>query len=454
MIPSPRLSYVLLSVLATLHCSTGSHQNIKETTEPAVVATERSEPMAKVEPDKPTKRFDVITEPVLGEPSPSLVLKKSTWVLATPFADGERLGHIGGGTRVEEKAHVVNDDCPTPWVEIAPRGWVCVEVKASQRLPTVASDGKKMRNLPGTYAIATKSTRFFKSIKAAQEESRGRVAKGDMVKRRKTIELEDGTRLWKTDRGEYVDPSTLKRLSGSRFHGVDLRDEHSPMLPFAFSVHAGNPKKAVLVHKGPSTRAKTIRRLSRRSVVEVLETSDDGTFVRISERGWVERRNLRVVEEREPPADLAEDGRWIDVDLEQQLVVAYNGNDPVFATLASTGKGENATPTGAFNITRKKRQTTMRSDRSKKQTYSVAVPWPVYFNEGFAFHSTYWHNSFGSVRSHGCVNLSPSDAATIYRFVGPEMPAGWSIIYGHESQPGTAVHVRSGNDEAPQIATR
>jgi hypothetical protein len=453
MIPSPRLSYVLLSFLATLHCSAGSQQKLKETTETALVAPSERQAALPPEPAEPTApAFDVITEPLFGEASPSLVLKKSTWVLATPFADSERLGHIGGGSRVEEKAHAVNDECPTPWVEIAPRGWICVALKASGRPPSSASTAKNMRNLPGTYAIATKSTRFYKSIKAAQGESRGRVAKGDMVKRRETIELEDGSILWKTDRGEYVDPSSLKRLSGSRFRGVDLRDEHGPMLPFAFAVHAGNPKKPVLVRSAPSAEARTIRRLSRRSVVEVLETSDDGVFVRVSAKGWIERSNLRVVEKREPPADIVEDGRWIDVDLEQQLVVAYEGREAVFATLASTGKGENATPTGSFNITRKKRQTTMRSDRSKKQTYSVAVPWPVYFNEGFAFHSTYWHNNFGSPRSHGCVNLSPADAATIYRFVGPEMPAGWSVVYGHESQPGTAVHVHSG--QTPQVATR
>ncbi len=456
---STRLPYLLLSFFASLHCSVGSQANLQEPTK-RIVATpsETAKDVPVVEPEveeaAPSRSFDVITEPLFGATSPSLELKQSTWVLATPFADGDRLGHIGGGTRVEEKAHTVNDDCPTPWVEIAPHGWICVEVKASQRPPSSASTAKRMRNLPGTYAIATKGTRFYKSIKAANEGGRSRVAKGDMVKRRDTVELEDGRVLWKTDRGEYVDPSTLKRLSGSRFHGVDLRDEHGPMLPLAFAVHAGNPKKSVVVRNAPSNKAKAIRRLSRRSVVEVLEISDDGAFVRVSAAGWIERSNLRIVQQQQPPMDVAEDGRWIDVDLEQQLVVAYEGTEAVFATLASTGKGENATPTGVFNITRKKRQTTMRSDRSKKQTYSVAVPWPVYFDKGFAFHSTYWHNSFGSPRSHGCINLSPADAATIYRFVGPEMPAGWSVVYGHESQPGTAVHVRSGTDEPQQVATR
>lgn len=431
-------------------CSTSTPQ---ETTTPvaATVAGEREASEARSAP-KPEatsllepERVIRVTTPLFDE-SVSLSIAKTTWVLASPAADGERLGLIGGSTRVIEKAHIQNDDCPTPWVEIEPRGWVCVDVKPSMRPPTSALPARGMRNLPGSYAIATKATRFYKSVSAAQEDLRGRTARGDMVKRRETINLEDGRTFWRTDRGEYVDASTLKRLSGSRFHGVDLTDEHGPMLPFAFAVQAKRPRKPVVVRNQPSAEGRIVKRLSGRSVVEVLDYSEDGEFVRIDEGRWVAREDLRIVEHRSTPEHVEEGGRWIDVDLDQQLVVAYEGDEAVFATLASTGKGKNATPTGVFNITRKKRQTTMRSDRSKKQTYSVAVPWPVYFDRGFAFHSTYWHNNFGTPRSHGCVNLSPADAATIYRFVGPEMPAGWSVVYGHKSQPGTAVHVRS---EAP-----
>jgi hypothetical protein len=392
--------------------------------------------------------FAKIDTPLFGERSPSLVVSKATWVLATPSLDGERLGLIGGSTRVAEKTHVINEDCPTPWVEVDPQGWICVAVQPSTRPPSAEMPVKSMRTLPGTYAIASKATVFYKSLSSAKEGRSGRVAKGDMVKRRDSITLPDGRVLWRTDRNEYVDPSTLKRLSGSRFQGVDLTDEHGPMLPFGFAVHGKNPKGPVVVRSAPSHSARAVRRLSGRSVVEVLAHSDDGEFVQIGEGRWLAREDLRIVEQRERPDHVEPEGRWIDVDLDQQLVVAYEGSQAVFATLASTGKGENATPTGVFHITRKKRQTTMRSDRSKKQTYSVAVPWPMYFNKGFAFHSTYWHNNFGAPRSHGCINLSPSDAAHLYRFVGPEMPAGWTVVYGHESQPGTAIRVRSGQ-EAP-----
>ncbi len=421
---------------------------------------------ARVEPEKlpapktvTREAFERITTPLYEQRSQSLVLSRASWVLSTPLAGGQRLGLIGGGTRVREKSHVVNDDCSSPWIEVEPQGWVCVLVKPSLRPPTSAMPAKAMRNMPGTYAIATKTARFYKSRGDAEAGTRSRRAKGDMVKRRETVHLDNGQVLWRTDRDEYVDPSTLRRLSGSRFQGVDLTDEHSPMLPFAFAVHGQSQNKSILVRAAPSRSARVVKRLAKRSVVEVLSYSDDGDFVNVAPGRWIDREDLRIVEARTRPSHVAAGTRWIDVDLDQQLVVAYEGATAVFATLASTGKGINATPTGVFNITRKKRQTTMRSDRSKKQSYSVAVPWPVYFNKGFAFHSTYWHNNFGSPRSHGCVNLSPSDAARLYRFVGPEMPAGWTVVYGHETQPGTAVHVRSKEDDAtfesaPRLASQ
>jgi lipoprotein-anchoring transpeptidase ErfK/SrfK len=51
-----------------------------------------------------------------------------------------------------------------------------------------------------------------------------------------------------------------------------------------------------------------------------------------------------------------------------------------------------------------------------KQHYDLpGVPWNLYFTEGGAvIHGAYWHKSFGSPYSHGCVNLSPENAHTLY----------------------------------------
>jgi lipoprotein-anchoring transpeptidase ErfK/SrfK len=51
---------------------------------------------------------------------------------------------------------------------------------------------------------------------------------------------------------------------------------------------------------------------------------------------------------------------------------------------------------------------------------TMAIPWSTFFvGSGVAIHSTFWHNDFGSARSHGCVNASPEDSKWIFRWTAP-----------------------------------
>ena len=56
--------------------------------------------------------------------------------------------------------------------------------------------------------------------------------------------------------------------------------------------------------------------------------------------------------------------------------------------------------------------------------YDLAgIPWTVLFKgDGVAIHSTFWHNDYGTPRSHGCVNASPDDAKWIFRWTEPHVP--------------------------------
>lgn len=400
--------------------------------------------------------FVRITTPMFEADTVSLQLGETVWVKAAPFADSPRLGLIRAGTRIEDRSHVDNDDCETPWIEVAPRGFACVAVDPSDKAPTTRR--QRTRAMIGRYAIARKGAVFYKSV-AAFEAGTGRRARGDMVRLTGSVTLEDGRKLVKTERGELVESTFVRRLWGSKFRGVDLTAANAPAAPFAFAVHPRNPRRRVVARSAPEPRARVARRLGARAIVAV--EAIDGDFVRIAAGQWVARGDLRIVERSiELPAEVAqaarpEQVRWADVDLDQQLVVIYQGRTPIFATLMSSGRRGDETPTGVFRVTRKKVRTTMRSDRSRRQTYSVAVPWSTYFNEGYAFHTAYWHNSFGKARSHGCVNLSPADALTVYKLLGPELPAGWSVVYGHDThQPGSVVRVRSAEAETvePQVA--
>ena len=102
--------------------------------------------------------------------------------------------------------------------------------------------------------------------------------------------------------------------------------------------------------------------------------------------------------------------RWIDVNLSEQRVYAYEGDVVVNSFLVSTGVAETPTVTGEYQIYVKVRI----QDMSGPGYYLPDVPWVMYFYEEYGFHGTYWHNNFGTPMSRGCVNMRIEDAAWLY----------------------------------------
>jgi hypothetical protein len=125
--------------------------------------------------------------------------------------------------------------------------------------------------------------------------------------------------------------------------------------------------------------------------------------------------------------------KWIDVNLTKQTVVLYEGTKPVYATLISSGEAglEDATHTtatkrGIFRIHTKHVSATMSSSELGEEFELRDVPYVQYFDkEGYALHGAYWHDRFGTPKSHGCLNLSPEDARRIFYWTEPQVPTGW-----------------------------
>lgn len=104
--------------------------------------------------------------------------------------------------------------------------------------------------------------------------------------------------------------------------------------------------------------------------------------------------------------------RWIDVDLNAQMVHAYEGDVLVKSFVVSTGRAATPTVTGQYRIWVK-----FRYDDMRGPGYDLKdVPYVMYFYKGYGLHGTYWHNNFGTPMSSGCVNLSIEDAAWLYDF--------------------------------------
>jgi len=107
-----------------------------------------------------------------------------------------------------------------------------------------------------------------------------------------------------------------------------------------------------------------------------------------------------------------DDGRWIDVNLSRQQIDVYEGDVLVNSFIVSTGLPDTPTVTGDYRIYVK----VPVQDMSGPGYYLPDVAWVMFFYEDYGFHGTYWHNSFGTPMSRGCVNLSVDDAAWLYNW--------------------------------------
>lgn len=109
--------------------------------------------------------------------------------------------------------------------------------------------------------------------------------------------------------------------------------------------------------------------------------------------------------------------KWIEVDLSDQYLRAWENDRLVFGTYVSTGLPQYATPPGTYRIYAKLRYERMRGGTPGIDYYDLPnVPHTMYFYRGYAIHGAYWHNNFGRVMSHGCVNLPLGAAEWMYNW--------------------------------------
>jgi lipoprotein-anchoring transpeptidase ErfK/SrfK len=126
----------------------------------------------------------------------------------------------------------------------------------------------------------------------------------------------------------------------------------------------------------------------------------------------------------------------IEVRLNDQMVLAYEKDNLVYAVRVSTGSRLNSrrysTPNGEF-ITYHKRPTRHMAtgDIASNGFDLPGVPWVLYITEkGISFHGTYWHNDYGRPRSHGCINMTPQAAKWLFRWTMPVVPIEKEYVYG------------------------
>lgn len=233
-----------------------------------------------------------------------------------------------------------------------------------------------------------------------------------------------------------------KVVRPSEFHGVELTEGED--LPVGFV----EPRYAQRYElRGRDLVASGA--FSWRQPLKLTGKSRPNGMLEVVGGAWVAESVLRFVKPRKAfPSMATGDRKWIDISIKEQTLVAYVGRRPVYVTLVSTGRGglgdpetTQSTVRGTFMIYQKEVSSTMDGDQDEAaDSYALHdVPFVQYFHKGFALHGAYWHDEFGKVRSHGCVNLAPVDAAWLFEWTDPTVPTTWHGVLNKER--GTVVHI-------------
>lgn len=374
------------------------------------------------------------------------VVRRDEPLYADPATTAARRGTALRGARLPVYGTRAGPGCPAGYFLVGPLAWICAEgVVPSQAPPVVPLPPASNAGLPYRYFFVRPDGSFgYRNLATAESGAPdAQLQPGFGVAVTRTENRPDGG-----------DPFGLTT------HGlwVPMRDLGGPVVaPEGVGVDLDGTDFVWVVAEKPAVHAApggarrsdaTPARLSRFVVLERTQRGKD-VWLRIGERAWLRERDTASPRVAAPPPEARAGERFIDVDLERQVVTAYRGETPVFATLASTGRGalgsEQATPPGTYRVWVKLRSSDMDNlENVEAQTnYAIqAVPWVLYFHRGYGLHGAFWHHAFGRVQSHGCVNLTPSDAQRLFDWASPRLPEGWSAAFPTDYEPGTIVRVR------------
>lgn len=426
-------------------------------------------PAAEVPPpvaEPPVAPVAAVAEVAPAAPSgpPSLSLADLGWpadtasveivdtihVRRAPATDAPPAGKIVKGTRAAWQRVIDVDDRCKRWVELVPHGWLCTrDVAPRAAAPAAVAQpvvpGRAL--VPGAYYdVKAGGTQAYATVaKIRDGEVKEELGTMVMVRSKGAVDV-DGVAYQVTNKG-YVPAGDLTPLSPSPWAGVDLRTTPPPAWPFAF-VFTGKRGVAIRLRAEPDKKARAVGTRAARSLV-ALGAERDG-YVELEPGAWALRADLHRVAITPPPAGVGPDDRWIDVDLDEQTLVAYRGATPEFATLVSSGRVAGTTPLGTYRVRAMAATTRMAAEPTEPGQYDVGeVPWAIRFRKGLFLHAAYWHDGFGQKRSHGCVNLSPRDARFLYEWVAL-VPDGWSELELERGR-GLVVRIRDAAHPEPPL---
>lgn len=433
-----------------------------------------------------------VVEAVAPPPPPSLLVK-ARWlpIHEQPDRRSPRVGLARRGQRVPLSSTRPQTGAVSPcrggWFAVAPRGFACAGDDATLGADAAAEAAALLlpdasRALPYRVGAARFGPRYRRPpTDAEQADTEPDLARVDRSGRAEAPTLElaalaalrgderrllfargtyAGERLaWAreidvggrafavTADGALVPKDRVTPLAEPASFGVDLEAPGAPALPVAFVVTEDArrveldgerlvdreplPRRAALEVEGAPSVVRGVRALALRR----------GGWVRASDVAWIDRPAAL-------PQGVADGARWVRASVGRGTLLAMRGLVPVRAFAMSPGAGgvgagvKHGTPLGRFMVSWKHLTADMSGDEGGVAWSVDEVPWVAYYLDGYAVHGAYWHDGFGRPRSHGCLNLAPSDARWLFDWMDPQLPDGWYAVAAHPTRrPATIIVV-------------
>ncbi len=436
-----------------------------------------------------------------NEPSSSHKLASiamRTWIYDRPSDSAQKLGYLrAGATIARSPAAQGADGCAGGWYRVPPRGYVCVGKGATLDLehPIVMAAARGPRRgepTPYTYVISDSPPPhlyFRLPSEADQRRVEGPTVRTHALNHKQRLSglstdevpayLATGANLpqpygseknlsYSVHRGRAANNSAFGLMSvfewTDRRFGLTTELDILPLdrtkparvskLTGVKLERGGRPAFVVLSgttsYKPDGKHFKEAGAVAGRSGWELTGENHGGDNVlwETTSGVWLPAPGLIMGEIGKDRAKFAERGKkWISVSIQKQLLIAFEGEKPVFAALVSSGRGGMADPTetfatvrGTFLLRAKHVSGTMDGNEASDESFDLRdVPYIQYFHEGYALHAAYWHDDFGKTRSHGCVNLAPADAAWLFDWTDPQVPPEWHGAVA--PQGGTMVYI-------------
>ncbi len=180
-----------------------------------------------------------------------------------------------------------------------------------------------------------------------------------------TSPVEVGNQKWyQLYQGGYVSASHILVYPPAKFQGVQLAQP--PDKSFAW-VTADTPVSSA-AGAPPAASAPTLTHYTRVTILEQQVVSGT-TWYRVGTGEWISQYRVGVVSVSQRPTDIGPTDKWIEVNLFEQTLAAYEGDRMVYATLVSSGLPQWPTTPGLFRIYDKQKQGKMSGDDGQPDYY-------------------------------------------------------------------------------------